>query len=687
MAVLPQPVAVTEYTSPKPTLVSSHLDYRPDVDGLRAIAVLAVIIFHAFPELLPGGFVGVDIFFVISGFLISGIILRALARDRFSLLDFYGRRVKRIFPALIVMLAGVWVLGRAVLLADEYQVLGKHIMAGASFVFNLVLYRDTKEYFGAISTPLVHLWSLGVEEQFYLVWPLFLWAIWRLRKGQLGAITLAAAVSFGFNVAAAASHPLAAFYLPWNRLWELAMGGALAHVQLQESEQLNGIWTGVVQRLPWLARLLGSHARGFAGVTLLLTSFAFIKGDMAFPGWWALGPCVGAFLIISAGPRGWVNRHFLSWPTMVFVGLISYPLYLWHWPLLSLMHTVDWREFNALTKLAAVATAFVLATLTYKFVELPVRQSVKTMQLARVLCAAMVVCAAVGFLTFSKKIPARPVSQEISRFVTAATEGDPYPDDEGFVTVGSAPRRTLFIGDSTIAQYHGRMERLLEQHPANSRAAVFAWRAGCAPSPELALVNPEGCRKLLQEAVDYAKDPQVDTVVVGFCWYAYFVGILDDDRVGESGSLAPGTDHALQDLKRMLSGFVQQGKRVYLLLQLPVDSAFPPRQMIRRTVLGAGFRIDVRPASRTIITRNIAPFESRLSQIAQDTGSTLINPMDSLCDGYTCTPVTAEGEPIFHDSWHLRKTYIKDHVTYLDATLLDGSFASKPEAPLVSKGH
>ena len=167
MAASVQPISLRSYQSE--LSVMPHLEYRPDVDGLRAIAVLAVIVFHAFPNLLPGGFVGVDVFFVISGFLISGIIVRALGQGRFSLLQFYGRRIKRIFPALIVTLTGVWVLGRAVLLPDEFQKLGKHIASGAGFIFNLTLYSDTKAYFGAITSPLIHLWSLGVEEQYYLM--------------------------------------------------------------------------------------------------------------------------------------------------------------------------------------------------------------------------------------------------------------------------------------------------------------------------------------------------------------------------------------------------------------------------------------------------------------------------------------------------------------------------------------
>jgi len=666
MAVSAQHLPLRLYKSePSPV---SHLEYRPDVDGLRAIAVLAVIVFHAFPALLPGGFVGVDVFFVISGFLISGIILRGLSRGRFRLLEFYGRRIKRIFPALIVMLAGVWGLGRAMLLADEFQRLGKHVASGAGFMFNLTLFMDTKAYFGAITSPLIHLWSLGVEEQFYLFWPLFLLATWKLGKKQFGVMIAVAIISFILNILAVSSHPLAAFYLPWNRLWELALGGVLAHSQLGKTGRLDRSDAEPSALESRLAMLLAS-VRGVIGILLILVSCAVIDERRAFPGWWALGPCLGAFLLISAGPQSWINRHLLSRRSMVFIGLISYPLYLWHWPLLSFAHTANWRGFTPAVKLAAVAISFVLATLTYKYIERPIRSSPRVLRLAVPLFAAMLVCLSIGYMTFQKSIPARALSADIDRFVLAAKEPNPYPKQEGYVTLGNGPRTTLFIGDSTVAQYYGRISKVQKEHP-DSNKAVFAWQAGCAPDPALSLVNAAGCQKLIQSAVEYAKDSRVDTVVIGFCWYAYFVGFIQPDRVGEAGPLVPATERALSNIKSMIAGFVNQGKRVYIVLQLPVDGGFPPRQMIRRTVFGPGFRVDSRPAERATINRAIGPFITKLVQIANDTNAKAIDPMNSLCNEKDCSPVTAGGNPIYHDSWHLRASYIQAHVNYMDQTVL-----------------
>jgi peptidoglycan/LPS O-acetylase OafA/YrhL len=673
MAVASQQYVSLAEPDSQPAIVP-HGDYRPDVDGLRAIAVLAVIIFHAAPTLLPGGFVGVDVFFVISGFLISGIILRALSQGRFSLIGFYARRIKRIFPALIVMLVSVWALGRMVLLSDEFQKLGKHIASGAGFIFNLTLFWDTKAYFGAITSPLIHLWSLGVEEQFYLFWPLFLLATWKLGKKQLAAIGLAAVVSFILNVATVTSHPLAAFYLPWNRLWELALGAVLANAQLRAAISPDGSGSAMAVRWPWLKKFFSPHVRGAMGIVLVLGSCVWVNQSRAFPGWWALGPCVGTFLLISAGPQGWINRNILSRSAMVFVGLISYPLYLWHWPLLSLIHTADWRDFTPIVKTGVIAVTFVLATLTYKYVERPIRTSQNTMQLAGALFAVMVVCLSVGYLTFTRKLPPRAASAEVGKFVDAAGEDAPFPDDEGFVTVGSGTKRVLYIGDSTLAQYHQRINKILTENPANTHQAVFAWRAGCAPDAELALINHKECGELLQSAVEYAKDPRVDTVVIGFCWYAYFVGILDSDRVGEPGALVQGSDRAIEDVRRMVAGFVNQGKRVYLVLQLPVDAGFAPMQMVRRTVVGSGFRIDARPATRATLAQTFNPFISRLTQIAKDAGATVIDPMNYVCNAQACSPLTPGGEPMYHDSWHLRTSYIREHADFIDETVLDANF-------------
>jgi peptidoglycan/LPS O-acetylase OafA/YrhL len=204
--------------------------YRPDIDGLRAVAILAVIAFHAFPSLCPGGFVGVDVFFVISGYLITGIILRQIDERRFGFLLFYARRLRRIFPGLLLVLAGCLIFGWFALLAVEYGPLGKHVAAGASFVSNFVLWQESG-YFDTSAglKPLLHLWSLGIEEQFYLFWPLLLFLCGRSRKVSLALTVMLVVTSFYCSYRTAIGYPVADFYSPVTRWWELMVGATLAH--------------------------------------------------------------------------------------------------------------------------------------------------------------------------------------------------------------------------------------------------------------------------------------------------------------------------------------------------------------------------------------------------------------------------------------------------------------------------
>jgi peptidoglycan/LPS O-acetylase OafA/YrhL len=207
----------------------SHPKYRPDIDGLRAIAVLSVVAFHAFPLRMKGGFIGVDVFFVISGFLISTIIFENLGKGTFSFTEFYARRVKRIFPALAVVLGACLIFGWLALLPDELNQLGKHIAAGAGFVSNLVLWGEAGYFDNAAETkPLLHLWSLGIEEQFYIVWPLLVWLAWKRKFNFLVLAAFLAFVSFALNIKGIKQDHIAAFYSPLTRFWELLCGALLA---------------------------------------------------------------------------------------------------------------------------------------------------------------------------------------------------------------------------------------------------------------------------------------------------------------------------------------------------------------------------------------------------------------------------------------------------------------------------
>src|SRR6202011_5429135 len=253
-------------------LSSPSSKYRPDIDGLRAIAVILVVNFHAFPEAMPGGFIGVDIFFVISGFLITGIIVRELDQKRFSLLAFYNRRIRRIFPALIVVLCVTLVLGWLWMLPAAYAQLSSDVFASAAFFSNIALLLQSG-YFDIESSkkPLLHLWSLGIEEQFYLFWPLILMLVARLRLSILAAASVIGLASFLLNVALIGSNPVATFYLPFTRASELLAGAVLACSWNQISQTSTA-----------------SNWRAAAGLVLIAAAAGVLDAHSAFPGWWAV---------------------------------------------------------------------------------------------------------------------------------------------------------------------------------------------------------------------------------------------------------------------------------------------------------------------------------------------------------------------------------------------------------------
>lgn len=386
-------------TSPQRKNLLNQHKYRPDIDGLRAIAILSVIAFHAFPSCLSGGFVGVDIFFVISGYLISTIIFTKLNQPTsFSFKEFYARRVKRIFPALILVMTTCYVLGWCTLSAEEYAQLGKHIAGGAGFVSNFVLWNEAG-YFDKVAElkPLQHLWSLGVEEQFYLIWPLLVYLAWT-RKFNLFTLTLLIAItSFFLDIKKVHHDSIGAFYMPATRFWELMVGSLLAHNTLLPKQSL----------IPKVfnIKLLQHEAtiqniKALFGILLIIASIFGLNQTFTFPGWWTVPATIGTVLLISAGPTAWLNRNILAHPIMAWFGLISFPLYLWHWPLLSFSHIVEPGSVTRTIRIFAVIASIILAWITYKLVEKPFRfaSSKKT----SILCVLMVLIGFIGLSTFSK---------------------------------------------------------------------------------------------------------------------------------------------------------------------------------------------------------------------------------------------------------------------------------------------
>ncbi len=638
---------------------SAAHSYRPEIDGLRAVAVVAVVLFHAFEGIAPGGFVGVDVFFVISGFLISGIILRALAQRTFTLTDFYARRIRRILPALLVVLSACLLAGGCFWLTDEWQALGRNVFAGALFHANIAAAKDSVGgYFVALGgrNPLLHLWSLGVEEQFYVIWPLLFAGLVRWTRRPLMGLLVILASSFLMNVVWVISSPTNAYFLPFTRLWELLIGASLVFVNRP------------------LVRTV-AEAAGWLGLGLIVASCLMFDWAVTFPGWRALAPTLGAALVILAGPGAWINRALLSAPLVVGIGLISYPLYLWHWPVLIFGRAIWINARFWPGTLLLVTVSVGLAYLTYRLLEKRIRR-VTGLALPAGLVAVVVVLAMVGRAAADSRIEGRlaRITPSAQQLIHASNDWTyPYPANfrkkSGFISGEYNPGRSravLFIGDSYVEQYWARVKHLVDEVPATMPTVRFFTRGGCAP---LRHRESRGaiCGRFLDDALASAADPRIDTVVIGAFWESYF----RTGRVGEA-SVRPllrvdseAADAVLLEFGAMLRQLRDGGKRVFVLLNGPTDPAFDPRFLVSRLT---GQRIGA-PVLVAPWRQQVGAVLDRVSARARDAGAIVIDPVPFVCDDGACAVVGPGGEPTHADRGHMRPWYVIQRAAFLDQAL------------------
>lgn len=465
-----------------PSVDHRVLVYRPDIDGLRALAVMSVVLYHANPFLLPGGYIGVDIFFVISGYLITSILRKEIEGGRFSLAQFYLRRAKRILPALTVVLFATLVAGALFLLPADFRLLGRHMLYTGLFLSNFVFWKETGYFDEAAELkPLLHTWSLGVEEQFYLAWPLLLILVLRKRtvlRPLLGVLVLA---SFAVACWAVVYQPAAAFYLLPMRAWELWVGAGLAL----------GLFPRTQHR--WV-----KHVCSLVGMGMILVGVLALDEHSSFPGWNALLPCAGAALLIGVGEQALCNRYLLGARPVVWVGLMSYSLYLWHWPVLSLSRLILPHRPDSVFLLAL---AVFLSALTYRYVETPFRTGGfrDRIDLRHAAFATLATAAIGGGILLGKGIPGR-FSPDVLASVQPGTDVNPW-------------RATcLKDPESAFAGLDGRRY----QTPRDSRGYVLVWGDSHADTwvPGVTALAREEGRGLIEYTM-HACPPLVDVDFVG----------------------------------------------------------------------------------------------------------------------------------------------------------------------------
>jgi peptidoglycan/LPS O-acetylase OafA/YrhL len=658
--------------------------YRPDIDGLRGLAVILVVAYHALPNLRTGGFVGVDVFFVISGYLITQLVLAGLQARTFSLAEFYRRRVRRIVPALLVVLTTCCIVAWYLLLPGQLQWFGQSLWRCAAFLANMFFAR-TGGYFAPAeaSFPLLHLWSLGVEEQFYFVWPVLL-ALAAKYGVTERFLVIAIATSLAISIWGAWYSPAQFFYYPVSRGWELAVGGLLAARQLGTPRR----------QIVDASSDLVSQISSLAGLSLIIAGGVFWTADKPVPGIWSALPTAGAALLIAAGGRAPVNRWFLGNRPMIFVGKISYPLYLWHWPLFSFTRIVLGHAPQAGLAAAECVIAFAAAYATYRWVEVPIRYGRFSRRAVPALLVGLASLALIGVGANKGWITGRLSGPAVAAWDAAFRDWH-FPSETqvgessgfGVATVPShGVGKAVFIGDSHLQQYWPRLARVIDNHGDSARSALLVTRAGCPTLPGLD-VRGRGhhCNDHFEFAVAQALEPDVDTVVFGAFWEDYFLGEYSVDRLrpqvyrvadNARETLAidsRGTQIALEQFQDVISKLVSSGRRVYIVLSNPTSPLFAPILPIELRVSlhasavapGTGALVDAAP-----FESYIAPLMNRLRDIAARSGAKIIDPRSTLCDGMICPASDSNGLPRYIDSSHLRGFAAREHASFIDETLL-----------------
>ncbi|MGG7444986.1 acyltransferase family protein [Kosakonia oryzendophytica] len=612
----------------------NSIRYRPEIDGIRAIAVVSVVLYHFFPHLVPGGFIGVDIFFVISGYLISSIILNKSKNNTFSILDFYARRIKRIFPALSVVLITCIVFGWFALLTDEYRQLGKHVAASTLFAQNLMLLSEANYFDNAsITKPLLHLWSLGIEEQFYLIWPIVIYVCTRHKKNIIAAIALAGFASFFIGLwYLHKSFTSAAYYSPDSRAWELLAGAALAWFHSGSRS---------IRKVTRLDTLLAA-----SGLCMLVFGLYFIDKTKNFPGLYALIPVVATCMLIFAQSENIISKAFLSSRVMVFVGLISYPLYLWHWPLISFAWIINGSDPATNMKIALIFVAFLLAWLTFRIVEKPFRKSSYSQRAIFSLVAVLIVTSIAGCtLYFRQGLPQRQ---------NATLQG--YPGDIGHDEFHKyiATHFVLCTPESiaTTALKWNNYTRCMQSKEGNNIDIVllgdshaehlFIGMAEALKNKNVAFYIEDGSpflsnAKFARLYEEILRNPHIKTVVLTMYWH------------GRYGETPPGSSLE-KEIGATAKRFTDAGKKVILTDDV-ADFPFTPDKCKGRRWLS--FSDSTCVITRAESDKQKERYLPELQEIAsKNVNVELLAEREYLCDTTSCSMIK-DGKLMYRDTHHL----------------------------------
>lgn len=609
--------------------------YRPEIDGLRAIAVMSVVLFHAGFSVIGGGFVGVDVFFVISGYLITGILYREASAGHFSIVRFYERRIRRLFPALYAMLATVTAVALLVLLPDELTDLAKQIVATSTFISNFY-FNATSGYFDAEAStkPLLHTWSLAVEEQFYLFFPFFIWGVVKwARRYTMELLILAALISLALSIALLPSHPTATFYLLPTRAWELLIGGIAA--------------------LAPRVRPAAAPYMSWAGLALIAYPALTYTETMPFPGLSALPPCLGTALILHS-PGVSVARLLSAMP-MRWIGKTSYSLYLWHWPVIVFLAMMVGEPLSKVHGLVAVAASIALGFLSWKWIEQPLRTTARTSAVwftgAGCIAGALVIGCA---LIVTKGLPGRFGTQANHFYQQSAAEQAEL--EHSYKCAESLLFKERNIGPCNIGASHGDVRifvvgdsQAMAMKPAlNAALAQTGVRGrlisvpGCPPLLGLDRVNADRpCAAMHRKVAEVVAKARPEAVIL----IGSYRLVLDQHDTAYQGRSSNGPNGRLANASGALADTVayyrQAGARVGFVVPAPGAKMAVGRSLARGS--WAPLEYSTQEARATFAGIKAAARHARVDEVL-DLG-------DVLCED-RCSVLTTSGEALYMDKNH-----------------------------------
>lgn len=642
------------------------IKYRSDIDGLRALAIISVLIFHMFPKFLPGGYVGVDIFFIISGYLIGSTIFNEYEKGNFSFLNFYQRRLIRIIPLLLVVLFATFLLGYFFLLPHEFKSLGRHIGAASVFGSNFQLLKE-KGYFDTASElkPLLHLWSLGIEEQFYLFLPILILFINKVFKRPIIVITSIASCSLIYSFYLTSNNLEAAFFRPESRFWELLIGVLLSRVEKIPSPYLE-------KQKPYLSVL---------GIVLCLIAIFSYNNETPFPGFYALIPTLGAALLIYSGEKGLINNKIFKLNSLIFVGKISYSLYLWHWVFLSFNQILYQQNPPRELIFIMVFISVLLSIVTYYFIEKPLKHLTtfqkKIISIFTILL--LIFSYNLGRAVFHLKITQNSLPKEVKAISLKALDindmsgTDMIPFENWFYNkIGDGQENIIVLGDSHTGMYYSRISKYLKDK--NSPYTVYFFiKPGCIPITNLRYKQhgKQICNNYYQKAYQFGLDHNAKKLIIASNLLPHLNGEMDSyfTQNDSSVKINPKSNAytlILENLNQNLKKYKEKNIEIIYVSSIPFGAEFNPNKMFKRSFTIKPFEINIREFDLIKFKEKYGNIINDLKSIASQNQATVIDPIDYLCDDNKCKTVDENNVPIYCDDNHFNKEYVSTKITYLD---------------------